>query len=150
MAKRVGADKWLFGTVLALVLFGLVMIFSTSAVLAKAQFGTPYKFVLSQLVFVVLGIVALFILMRVDYRKYNNPKVVFPAIAITAILLIGVFFMGGMNGAHRWIRIGGQSLQPSELAKPLIVLFLAYFLQSRIHQIDDWRGTQLCVQALRR
>jgi cell division protein FtsW len=143
MAKRVGADKWLFGTVLALVLFGLVMIFSTSAVMAKAQFGSPYKFVLNQLVFVVLGIVALFILMRVDYRKYNNPKVVFPAIAITAILLLGVFFMGGMNGAHRWIRVGGLTLQPSELAKPLIVLFLAYFLQSRIHQIDDWRGTLL-------
>lgn len=141
MAKRVGADKWLFGTVLALVLFGLVMIFSTSAILAKAQFGSPYHFVISQLVFAILGIIALFILMRVDYRKYNNPKVVFPAIAITALLLIGVFFMGGMNGAHRWIRVGGLTLQPSELAKPLIVLFLAYFLQSRIHQMDDIKGT---------
>lgn len=143
MAKRVGADKWLFGTVLALVLFGLVMIFSTSAVMAKEQFGSAYKFVLSQAFFVVLGIVALFLLMRVDYRRYNNPKVVFPLIAMTALLLISVFFMGGMNGAHRWVRVGGMTLQPSELAKPLIVLFLAYFLQNRIHQIDDLRGTLL-------
>ncbi len=143
MAKRVGADKWLFGTVLALVLFGLVMIFSTSAVMAKEQFGSPYRFVLNQAVFVVLGIAALFVLMKVDYRRYNNPKFVFPAIAITALLLISVFFMGGMNGAHRWVRISSLTLQPSEIAKPLIVLFLAYFLQNRIHQIDDWRGTLL-------
>jgi len=148
MAKRVGADKWLFGTVLALVLFGLVMIFSTSAVMAKAQFGSPYRFVLNQMVFVVLGMVALFVLMRVDYRKYNNPKVVFPAIAVTALLLLGVFFMGGMNGAHRWIRVGGLTLQPSELAKPLIVLFLAYFLQSRMHQMDDIKGTLLRAAAV--
>ncbi len=141
MAKRVGADKWLFGTVLALVLFGLVMIFSTSAVMAKEQFGSPYRFVLQQAFFVLLGIVALFLLMRVDYRRYNNPKIVFPLIAITALLLISVFFMGGMNGAHRWVRVGPATLQPSELAKPLIVLFLAYFLQNRIHQIDDIAGT---------
>jgi cell division protein FtsW len=143
MAKRVGADKWLFGTVLALVLFGLVMIFSTSAVMAKAQFGSPYKFVVAQTFWVLMGIVALFTFMRVDYRRYNNPKVVFPAIAITALLLLSVFFMSGMNGAHRWVRVGGLTLQPSELAKPLVVLFLAYFLQNRIHQIDDWRGTLL-------
>lgn len=143
MAKRVGVDKWLFGTVLALVLFGLVMIFSTSAVIAKAQFGSPYRFVFNQMLWVVLGVIALFVLLRVDYRWYNNPKVVFPSIAVTALLLISVFFMGGMNGAHRWVRIGGSTLQPSELAKPLVVLFLAYFLQNRIHQIDDWRHTLL-------
>jgi cell division protein FtsW len=96
----------------------------------------------------VLGIVALFLLMRVDYRRYNNPKVVFPAIGVTAALLLSVFFMGGMNGAHRWVRVAGFTLQPSELAKPLIVLFLAYFLQSRIHQIDDWRNTLLRAAAV--
>ncbi len=148
MAKRVGADKWLFGTVLALVLFGLVMIFSTSAVMAKAQFGSPYRFVAMQALWVVLGVAALFVLMRIDYRRYNNPKIVFPAIAITALLLISVFFMSGMNGAHRWVRIGGLTLQPSELAKPLVVLFLAYFLQNRIHQIDDWRNTLLRAAAV--
>ena len=50
MAKRVGVDKWLFGTVLLLVLFGLVMIFSASAVMAKATVGTPYAYVRQQLI----------------------------------------------------------------------------------------------------
>ena len=48
-----------------------------------------------------------------------------------------------MNGAHRWIRFAGVTLQPSELAKPVIVLFLAWFLQTRIHAMDDWKETIL-------
>jgi len=143
MAKRVGVDKWLFGTVLLLVLFGLVSVFSASAVLAKATRGTPYAYVSNQAIYVLLGLVALFILMRVDYRKYNNPKLIFPLMGVTGLLLLGVFAMSGMNGAHRWIRIPGVTLQPSELAKPVIILFLAWFLQTRIHAIDDLKETIL-------
>jgi cell division protein FtsW len=143
MAKRVGVDKWLFGVVLLLVLFGLVMVFSASAVMAQSSLGSPYPYVMRQAVWAVLGLLAMIALMQVDYRRYNNPKVVFPAIAITMLMLIGVFAMSGMNGAHRWIRLAGTTLQPSELAKPVIVLFLAYFLQTRIHQMDDWKGTIL-------
>jgi cell division protein FtsW len=143
MAKRVGVDKWLFGTVLLLVLFGLVMVFSASAVMAKATVGSPYAFVRNQAIWAVLGMIALFILMRVDYKKYNNPKLIFPLMGITGLLLIGVFVMPGMNGAHRWIRVPGMTMQPSELAKPVIILFLAWFLQTRIHTIDDVKETLL-------
>jgi cell division protein FtsW len=143
MAKRVGVDKWLFGTVLLLVLFGLVMVFSASAVLAKATLGSPYAYVSKQALWALLGLVALFILMRIDYRKYNNPKVIFPAMAATGIMLLGVFAWRSMNGAHRWLHLGPASLQPSELAKPIIVLFLAWFLQTRIHAIDDIKETIL-------
>src|SRR6202034_1557978 len=47
------------------------------------------------------------------------------------------------NGAHRWVRFPGATLQPSELAKPVIVLFLAWWLQTRIHAIDDIKETLL-------
>lgn len=143
MAKRVGVDKWLFGTVLLLVLFGLVCVFSASAVMAKATTGSPYTFVIRQAAFALAGVVALFLLMRVDYRKYNNPKLIFPLMAITGLLLMVVFVMGGMNGAHRWVRFAGITLQPSELAKPVIVFFLAWFLQTRIHAIDNVKETIL-------
>jgi cell division protein FtsW len=144
MAKRVGVDKWLFGTVLLLVLFGLVMVFSASAVLAKETLGSPYSYVLKQAFFVVLGMIVLAILMNVDYRRYNNPKLIFPLMAVTCLLLLAVFAMGGMNGAHRWIRLpGGITLQPSELAKPIIILFLAWFLQSRMHAMDNLKETIL-------
>jgi cell division protein FtsW len=143
MAKRVGVDKWLFGVVLLLVLFGLVMVFSASAVMAQSTLGSPYPYVVRQAIWAVLGLVAMVALMQVDYRRYNSPKVVFPAVALTMLMLVGVFAMSGMNGAHRWIRVAGTTLQPSELAKPVLVLFLAYFLQTRIHQMDDWKSTIL-------
>src|SRR5580698_10587664 len=108
MAKRVGVDKWLFGTVLLLVLFGLVTLFSASAVMAQQSLGSPYGYVGKQAIWAVLGMLTLTGLMQVDYRHYNNPKVVFPAVAVTTFLLLGVFAMSGMNGAHRWIRIAGQ------------------------------------------
>lgn len=143
MAKRVGVDKWLFGVVLLLVLFGLVMVFSASAVMAKSQFGSAYYFMMRQSMWAGLGMVALVLLMRVDYRRYNNPRVVFPVIAVTMFLLMAVFAMRDSHNTHRWFRFGGFSFQPSELATPALILFLAYFLQTRIHKMDDWRGTVL-------
>jgi cell division protein FtsW len=141
MAKRVGVDKWLFGTVLVLVLFGLVMVFSASAVLAKATLGSPYAYVSKQAIWALLGLIALFVLMRVDYRRYNSPRIIFPLMISTGVMLLGVFAWRSMNGAHRWLHLGPASLQPSELAKPVIVLFLAWFLQTRIHAIDDIKQT---------
>jgi cell division protein FtsW len=143
MAKRVGVDKWLFGVVLLLVLFGLVMVFSASAVISKAESGSPYKYVGKQAGFALLGMIALFLLMRVDYRRYNSPRVVFSALAVTTVLLLSVFAMPKLNHTHRWFKLGPLTFQPSELATPLVVLFLAYFLQTRIYKMDDWKGTIL-------
>ena len=143
MAKRVGVDKWLFGVVLLLVLFGLVMVFSASAVMAKAESGSPYKYVAKQALFALFGMTALIVLMRVDYRRYNNPRVVFPAMALTTLLLVSVFAMPKLNHTHRWFKAGFLTFQPSDLATPLVVLFLAYFLQTRIYKMDDWKGTIL-------
>ncbi len=141
MAKRVGADKWLFGVILLLVLFGLVMVFSASAVVAKSETGSPYYYVIKQGIFALAGMFALVLLMKVDYRKYNSPKVVFPAMALTTLFLTSVFAMHALNHTHRWFKVGAFTFQPSELAKPMVVLFLAWFLQTRIHKMDDWKGT---------
>src|SRR6202041_334991 len=136
--------KWLFEVVLLLVLFGLVMVFSASAVMAQSSLGSPYPYVMKQARWGVLGLIAMVILMQVDYRRYNNPRVVFPAVTLTMLLLVGVFAMRDSHNTHRWVRFGNLfTFQPSELAKPVLVLFLAYFLQTRIHQMDDWKGTIL-------
>ena len=144
MAKRVGVDKWLFGTVLLLVLFGLVMVFSASAVMSQAESGSPYKYVAKQGMYALFGMLALFALMRVDYRRYNSYPFVGCAVALTVMLLVGVLVMPALNHTQRWFRLGSFfTFQPSELAKPVLVLFLAYFLQTRIHTMDDWKGTIL-------
>ncbi len=141
MAKRVGVDKVLFCTTLVLVVIGLVMVFSASAITSQAASGSPYTFLIKQAVWAVLGLAAMTVLMQVDYRKYNQPRVVFPLVAITALLLLAVFAMPVSHGAHRWIKLGPLSLQPSEMAKPTLVLFLAWFLQNKLHMMSDWRGT---------
>jgi cell division protein FtsW len=142
MAKRVGVDKWLFGVTMLLVVIGLLMVFSASAVMAKERFGSPYTFVLKQALWAVLGLVAMTGLMQVDYRKLNRPQVVFPFIAVCTLLLLGVFFAPGSHATHRWIRFGNFfTFQPSEIAKPALVLFLSWFLQNRMQTITDWRNT---------
>jgi cell division protein FtsW len=143
MAKRVGVDKWLYGATLLLVVIGLAMVFSASAVMASERFGSPYYFVLRQSLWAAFGLVAMTLLMRVDYQKYNKPAVVFPFVGMTIILLLAAFLMRDSHNTHRWIRFGPLSLEPSEIAKPAIVLFLAWFLQNRMHAMDDIRNTLL-------
>ena len=110
MAKRVGVDKWLFGVTVLLTFIGLLMIFSASAVMAEDRYGSPYKFVSQQVGWALLGLVAMTLLMRIDYRKFNRPIVVFPAVAVTTLLLLGVFLLRDSHNTHRWIRFSGLLL----------------------------------------
>jgi cell division protein FtsW len=141
MAKRVSVDRWLFGATLLLVLLGLIMVFSASAVMAKERFGSPYTFVLRQIGWACAGVLAMVVLMRFDYRRYKHPAVVFTLLGVTTVLLIAVLFLDRSHNTHRWIRFGPFSFQPSELAKPALILFLAYFLETRARAIGDWRHT---------
>ena len=143
MAKRVSVDRWLFTVTMLLVFVGLVMVFSASAVMARERFGSPYAFLAKQLIWAVAGLVAMVIAMGVDYRRYKHPALVFSLMGFTTLLLISVFFLDRSHNTHRWIHAGGFSFQPSELAKPVLILFLAYFLESRIKTIDDVRNTLL-------
>ncbi len=141
MAKRVSVDRWLFTVTMLLVFVGLVMVFSASAVMARERFGSPYAFLLKQLTWAGAGLVAMIAAMRLDYRRYKHPALVFSFLGVTTLLLISVFFLDRSHHTHRWIHAGGFSFQPSELAKPALILFLAYFLEGRAAVMDDLRNT---------
>jgi cell division protein FtsW len=143
MAKRVSVDKWLFTVTLLLVFIGLVMVFSASAVMAKERFGSPYGFLLRQMAWACAGVLAMVAIMNTDYRKFRRPSVVFTFLGVTSLLLVAVFLFRDSHNTHRWIKFGGLSFQPSELAKPAIILYLAYFLESRWRQIADWKHVLL-------
>lgn len=143
MAKRVSVDRWLFGVTLLLVLIGLVMVFSASAVIAKERFGSPYYFMMKQTLWAFAGVGAMFLMMKVDYRIFRHPAVVYSSVAVTTLLLVLVLFLDRSHNTHRWIKLGAFSFQPSELAKPALIIYLAYFLESRLRDIDDWRRTLL-------
>jgi cell division protein FtsW len=143
MAKRVSVDRWLFGVTLLLVFAGLVMVFSASAIVAKEKFGSEFSFLVKQVIYAVIGLAAMFALMRVDYRKLNRQGLVYTTLGVTSLFLAAVFLLDRSHNTHRWIKLGILSFQPSELAKPAIILFMAHFLESRLRSITDLRHTIL-------
>lgn len=143
MAKRVSADRLLFVVTLLLVFIGLVMVFSASAVMAKERYHSGYFFLMRQLAWAIAGFIAMLAGMRIDYKRLKHPAVVFSLLGVTTLMLISVFFLDRSHHTHRWIHAGGFSFQPSELAKPALILFLAFFLETRAKYMDDWRNTLL-------
>ena len=142
MAKRVGVDKWIFYTTLLLVVVGLAMVFSASAVVAQERYHSPYAFVGKQALWALFGVLSMVGLMNVDYGRYKSPRFIYTALAITTVLLVMVFFFHGSHNTHRWIRFGGLfTFQPSEISKPVLILFLAWFLHTRLDSMRDWRHT---------
>lgn len=143
MAKRVSVDRWMFTVTAILVFIGLVMVFSASAVMAKERYGSAYEFLTRQLIWAVAGLLVMIVAMKVDYKYLRHPAVVFLLLGTTTLLLISVFFLDRTHGTHRWFHLGPISFQPSELAKPALILFLAWFLENKTKAMDDLRNTLL-------
>jgi cell division protein FtsW len=133
MPRSLQYDRQLFGVTLTLCLIGAVMVFSASAVTAREQFGNGYTFLLRQLVWLAVGLAGMIWLMNTDYRRLRQPKIVLTILGSVIILLLGVFFLDRSHATHRWIRLGPASFQPSEVAKLVVILYLAWFLASRKH-----------------
>ena len=131
MARKLSPDKLLFAATLALVLLGVVMVFSASAVPAEEKFGSPYYFLIRQSVWTLLGLIGMWWAMHVDYRTYRHPLCVYGGLFVCILLLVGVFLLDPNHNTHRWIRLGSLSFQPSELSKPALVIFMASLLGKR-------------------
>jgi cell division protein FtsW len=114
-----------------LCLLGAVMIFSASAVTAEQQFGHSYHFVLRQVIWLVVGLLGMFALMKLDYHKLREPAVVYTVLCLVIVMLIGTFFLDKSHATHRWIKLGPAQIQPSELTKLAVILYLAWFLDLR-------------------
>ena len=137
MPKRLENDRWLFSVTLALCLLGAVMIYSASAVTAGQQYGRSYIFLLRQGAWLLIGVLGMFALMRTDYRRLREPAVVYTTVCLVLVMLVSTFFLDKSHATHRWIRFGPVGIQPSELAKIAIILYLAWFLDSRRRGISS-------------
>jgi cell division protein FtsW len=138
---RLKTDWILFLTILAMVAFGLVMVYSASSAIAELRNGVaPYYFAVRQLGWAMVSFFVLMYFKRMDYRRLNTPTWAFSGLGIVLGLLVAVFFFGTR---HRWFRFAGVgSFQPSEFAKPVLIVFLAYFLDRRARVINDRRTLQ--------
>lgn len=145
MARKLAPDKWLFAATTGLALFGVVMVYSASAVMAEKENGNQFFYVLKQGVWVFIGFMVMLLMMQFNYQQLKNRRLVYALLLITVFALFTVFGFSSSNGAHRWIKLPGVSLQPSEVSKIALIIFLAYFLEKRAGEEGDfWRTFVPC------
>lgn len=137
MARKLKSDKLLFLATLLLVGASVVMVYSASAVVAMDKYSRPYFFLIKQGMWAALGIAVLALVMRLDYRNYKQPAVIWTALGVVSVSLVAVLFSPPINNARRWFGIGSIGVQPSELAKVAAVFFVAALLERRLPRIND-------------
>ncbi len=134
MAKVLKTDWVLYLTIVVMVCFGLVIVYSASSVMADLKYHSTAYFITRQAVFAVISFLILMLFKRLDYRRFKDPVWAFAPLGLVVSALIVVYFVGSR---HRWISVAGIGLQPSEFAKPALIVFLAYFISMRIRAIND-------------
>jgi cell division protein FtsW len=141
MARKLQADEWLFAGTIALALFGVIMVYSASAIVAATENHSQYFYVVRQGVWTLAGLLAMWAGMRFDYGRLRNEKLAYGLLGLTVVLLVAVFAFHPINGARRWIRLAGFSLQPSEISKLTLAIFLARFLERRAGREGEFWAT---------
>src|SRR5580658_7538651 len=140
MAQQMKSDWLLFGTTVAMVGFGLVMIYSASSVVAELNphLNSSFYYAGHQLVWAAVSFVALMYFKRRDYRVLQSAGWAFGSLGMVLFLQILVFFLDSKT--HRWFRLQGVgTLQPSEFAKPALIIFFAYFVTQKREAINTRR-----------
>ena len=133
--QQVKNDWVLLWTTVGLTAFGLVMVYSASAYAGKRQYNFEFHFILRQLFFAALALTLMMLVKKIDYRRLNTAAWAFGSIGVVVVLLLAVLALGGR--AHRFLRWGFLGMQPSELAKPALILFLGYFVSRRAKAINN-------------
>jgi cell division protein FtsW len=135
MAQRIKTDWLLFGTVLSLTALGLLVLYSASSVVAHDKYGSSAYYLLRQVAWAAAGVTAMMWLKSRPYRSLDNPAVIFTLVSLVVAALLAVLIVDSASQRRLWI--GSVSVQPSEFAKPVLVLFLAWLLSRRPALIND-------------
>ena len=135
-------DLPLVAVVLVLLFLGLAMVYSASGITALDANDDPSTFLAQQSAWAALGIGAMFVASRIDYRVLrfvSVPLLLLAVILLGAVLIPGVGVSAG--GATRWLRFGVLGLQPAEFAKLALIVYLATWLGAKREQVRSWRVT---------
>ncbi|MBN1779214.1 MAG: putative lipid II flippase FtsW [Candidatus Buchananbacteria bacterium] len=137
-------DLVLIGTIFFILVFGLMMLSSASSVESFRKFGSTYYLFRRQLLYGLLpGIILFFFFLNFNYKKLQNHLVLYLGLIIFLLVIVFVPGIGASYGrATSWINVAGFSLQPTEIVKLLLVLFLAGWFSQRSHEMnqDFWNG----------
>jgi cell division protein FtsW len=136
--RRLTLDPWVIGPVAALLLVGLVMVASASIGVSEREMGAPFYYFQRQLMFVGLGLVAAMVALAIPTAVWEKYSMVLLGVAIALLLLVLVPGIGHeVNGSRRWLRLGFMNFQVSELAR---VLLLTYVASYAVRRADELRG----------
>ena len=138
--SRPGADRAVLVVTMVLALIGLVMVFSASAIVADSRYHDPGYFLKRQVAWLAFGAVLLHLASRLDYTVWR--RLTLPLLGLTALLLLVVLIPSigaAAKGARRWLRLGLVSIQPAEIAKLVVVLYLASYLARKHNRIEEFR-----------
>lgn len=133
-----GVDPVLAAVIVALIGFGVVMVYSASVIEATVVFRDPQYFLKRQAVYAALGLVAIIVVSRIDYHKLR--PLTYPVLGVVfALMVLSVVGFGHTGGgAARWLRLGPVHVQPSEAAKLALVLWLAYSLEKKRERVKSF------------
>jgi cell division protein FtsW len=149
MTQKLQVDKWLFSATVGLALFGVVMVYSASAMIAVQENHSQFHYVVKQGIWTLIGFGTMFVMMRFDYQRLNRSWIVYGLLLLTILLLLSVFAFPPVNGARRWIKLSGFSAQPSEMAKLSLAIFVAYVIDRRAGDEGSfWKTFVPCMFAL--
>lgn len=139
MNREIPYDRGLIMTVLALLGFGLIMVFSASTVVSAEVYGSQTSIFTRQFIFVVIGLVGLMVSMKIDYHIYEQGRVIYALLLLSLALLLYLLVAPESGGVQRWIRIGPVNFQPSELAKLAVILFTSFYLVTRKEDFHSFK-----------
>lgn len=128
-------DEKLFFCYLFMLLVGLVMVYSTSSIIAESRNGSHFYYLSHQLLWALMSLAVIYVILKVDLKKLTIYSA--PALFLTLVLLAVVFFMPTRNGAHRWLVLGPVTVQPSEIFKFLMICYLAFSLSNPKRNITE-------------
>jgi len=145
MSRKLTYDTYLFTAAMLIVVVGLVMIYSASAMIVAQKIGaeSPYYFLTRQLIWLLAGGAVMAVLMRLDPALLRDKRVIGALMVLVLAGLVIALFQPAINGKHRWIVMPHFQVQPSEFAKPVLILFLAAFLAKREERINELTATLL-------
>lgn len=127
-------DPLLYTLVLMLTGFGVVMVYSASAVYARQKFGSATHFLNRTALWSLLGLLGMYVTARIDYAIYR--RLAYPLLCVGIALLAAVLVVGvRINGAKRWFHLAGVSFQPAELAKVALIMYLGHSLSKKAEKV---------------
>ncbi len=137
--RGMGYDWGIFIAVTFLISIGTLMVYSTSSVFALEKFGDPNYFLKRHVIYLSIGLLFMFSLMKINYVYLR--KIVYPAYIFGLLMLVLVLIPGigkEVSGARRWLELGSWTFQPSEIAKFILVLYLAHSLTKKRDKVDSF------------